>query len=107
MSDLYNRPFKLGFVVTIVFFALLNLAAYLFAARVYDQIRNQPITWAPGPRFPDWGIPFSWKRNNYGGDWVITDLFGLADGLMLNLLSIVVISFLVGLIVRFFAVRFK
>lgn len=107
MSKLYSRPFKIGFVATIVFFALLNLVAYIFAVRLYDQMRDQPITWAPGPRFPAWGIPFSWEGKNYGGDLVITDLFGLANGLVLNFLSIVVIAFLVGFIVRFFALRFR
>jgi len=97
MSTIYNRPFKIGFVATIIFFALMNLVAYLFASRLYDQLKNQPISWAPGPRFPEWGIPFSWEG--------ASGLFRGAEGLVLNFFTIVAIAFLVGFIFRLIALR--
>ena len=108
MSHLYNRPFKVGFVATIVFFALLNLVAYLFATSVYDQMRNHPITWGPGPRFHDWGIPFVWRGGNLNyGNRLYSEVVFVAEGLFLNFVFIAAMAFLVGLVVRWFALRFR
>lgn len=99
MSELYNRPFKVAFAATILLFTLINWIAYSSAVSRYEEMKSGPIAWAPGPRFPDWGVPFSWEGHSYS--------FGDAQGLVFNFLSIVATAFLVGLIVRFCALRFR
>ncbi len=99
MSSLYNRTFKIGFITTIAIFVLLNVVAYLFALRQYDVLMNQPIQYAPAPRVPSWGVPFSWEGSAH--------LFGAASGLVLNFVTIVACGFVVGLGLRWLTGKYE
>lgn len=92
MSRLYNRTFKIGFAATIATFTVLNTISYLVAVRLYDGLMKQPIEHLPLPRFPDWGVPFSWEGSSHP--------MGAARGLVLNFVAIVLCAFLCGLFLR-------
>ena len=102
MSNLYNRTFKIGFISTIAIFVALNFAAYLFASEKYELLKKQPIQMAPAPRFPAWGFPFKWDGYNlpYDPSGSASDLFGVADGIVLNFLVISFCGFLFGIALR-------
>lgn len=109
MSKLYNKAFKVGFVATMAAFLVLNVVSYLFAQRQYEKLLNPPISYAPAPRFPAWGFPFTWDGYNlsYARDGAFSELFSVADGLVLNFLTITACGFLIGLLFRWFKIRYK
>ena len=109
MSKLYNRTFKIGFIATIAVFVVLNFVAYLFASRQYDVIMKQPIQFAPAPRFPARGIPFKWGGYNlpYEPRGPASDLFGVADGLVLNVIAIAACGFVAGITLRWLTGRYE
>lgn len=106
MSRLYNRTFKIGFVSTIVAFVAFNFVAYLLASKQYAILINQPIQFAPAPRFPAWGFPFKWEGHNLNFG-TFSDLFGVADGLVLNFLAISACGFLAGIALRWLTGRYE
>ena len=99
MSRLYDRSFKIGFIVTISVFVLLNIVGYLFARSEYlaAEKRLEFIPLSGSLRFPSWGVPFSWVEE--------PTLFENALGLVLNVFVIAGCSFLIGLIFRFIGIR--
>ncbi len=109
MSRLYNKTFKVGFVITIAVFGVLNVGAYLSAQRDYEKLLNPPIAYAPAPRFPAWGIPFRWDGYNltYVRDGSFSESFALIDGIILNFLTIAACGFLVGLLLRRLTGRYE
>jgi len=109
MSRLYNRTFKIGFVLAIGTFAALNIFAYILAQQQYKKLLNSPIQLAPATGVPAWGVPFKWEGYNlshtrYG---TFSDLFSVADGLILNFLAITACGFLLGFIVRWLSRNYK
>lgn len=109
MARLFNRAFKVGFIVTLAFFAMANIGTYLLAVRRYDELTNRPIAFAPAARLPGWGFPFKWDGYNviYSKSNAFSDLFSLADGLVLNFLTIAACGFLIGLLFRWFKSRYE
>ena len=109
MSRLYSKTFKIGFLATIAVFIVLNVVAYLSALRQYDAIMREPIQFGPAPRFPAWGVPFKWDGYNlpYGPGGPTLDLFGVADGLVLNFLVIAFCGFLFGIVLRWLAGKYE
>lgn len=96
-------------MATLAFFALANVVAYVLAERRYEELANRPIPFAPAARFPAWGFPFKWDGYNvsYSKSNAFSELFSLADGLVLNFLIITACGFLIGLLVRWFKLRYE
>jgi len=91
MSDLYNKPFKRGIVVTVAIFILLNLASWFVARREYDAgYEAGNLFFAPGGRVR-WGFPFAL----FGGD-----AFDEMIGITLNFSVAAVCAVLVGILAR-------
>jgi hypothetical protein len=109
VSRLYSKTFKIGFLATIAVFIVLNVVAYLSALRQYDAIMREPIQFGPAPRFPAWGVPFKWDGYNlpYKPSGPASDLFGVADGIVLNVLVIAGVGFLVGITLRWLTGRYE
>jgi hypothetical protein len=99
----------MGFITTIAIFVVINFVAYLFARQQYDVLMNRPIQMAPAPSFPAWGVPFKWDGYNlpYGPGGPTLDLFGVADGLVLNFLVIAFCGFLFGIVLRWLAGKYE
>jgi hypothetical protein len=96
MQYLYDRAFKIGVVVTVVIFALLNVVSYIFARLQYQRLAeaNQLVSDHIG-----WGFPFNWTEYS-GASLFMPDEF---MGLVLNFGFAVGCAFVVGLIARKFS----
>jgi hypothetical protein len=94
MTPLYNRPFKIGFVMTIAVFSILNVISY--ARANWKETRTDGINLVADHylKGPNWGFPFHWWGYS---DWMFEDGF---LGLVLNFLVIIAAAFLVGLLFR-------
>ncbi len=99
MSRLYDRSFKVGFIVTISVFVLLNILSYLYARNEYlaAERRIEFIPLSGRLRFPSWGVPFSWIEE--------PTLFENGLGLVLNVFAIAGCAFVIGLIFRFIGIK--
>jgi hypothetical protein len=82
VAKVYNENFKRGVVLTVVVFAVLNIADYFYEHLSYQA---SPIKLAP--RQVLWGVPFPWSRN---------DASGIDQ--MLNGLIIAAVAFVAGFI---------
>lgn len=65
MDYLYNRKFKIGAVVGVIIFVVANIISYFIELKRHVAIINDPISFAPAPRFR-WGFPFVWDGYNLG-----------------------------------------
>lgn len=86
MYQLYDREFKTGFLFSTLCFLIQNIKSYFDVIEKYRELimRGEP-RFSGGDYFP-WGYPFEYS-----------------DGLMhpLNILTIILCSFFVGLVFRF------
>jgi hypothetical protein len=100
MGKLYNRPFKVGFIVTVVLVALLNVVSFLIA---YDEYLRRATT--NGLSRIDgsfnWGFPFAWFGYS---SYFFEDGF---LGLVLNFGFAIGCAFAVGLLVRLGVQKFS
>lgn len=88
MSYIYNRTFKIGVIVGVIVFVLLNIATYYFALKRQEANLLSPIQFAPNTI--DWGFPFNWGRSKffYPEDGILNVLvgmiFGISCGIIFN-----------------------
>ncbi len=91
MSKIYNKPFKIGVLFSLLTFTLCNLYAFLIAYKKnsdYLSSGNKIFVW-----FPDWGIPFHWNETYFG---II-----LSGGGILNLVILAICCFIFGFLFKF------
>ena len=89
MSSVYNKAFKVGVVINLVVFAILNAVSFVAKKRAYDA---SSIRLSPGGF--DWGHPFAWFWDA-----------GIGLGFMLNFAVITFFSFVAGFVFRFLGKR--
>lgn len=86
MSEIYNKPFKIGAAATVVVFVFVNLVVFLDA----NFYRNNSRFASFDP--PVSGFPFAWNREI---------LMFTGDGTILNVLFIAVCALTIGFLVKF------
>jgi hypothetical protein len=91
MSKLYDRAFKVGFIGTVVFFALLNIPGFIRAHQEYLACLDDPVHKLWTCDRGNWGFPFAWK------DHPVEDAL---YGLVLNFAVIAGCGFAGGFLVR-------
>lgn len=96
MSYLYDKPFKVGFCLTIAFFLVGN-GIDQFLARG-DYFRGDENTIIVNTRFI-WGKPLTWT--GYGSNYFENGFLEL----VLNVVVVAVTAFLVGFVFRYFAAK--
>jgi hypothetical protein len=94
MTKLYNRPFKIGFAITIAAFLILNVVNYISTHGHKANASEIELIADHYFQGPNWGVPFYWWGYS---DWMFEDGF---LGLVLNFIVIVGSAFVVGLLFR-------
>lgn len=62
MSYFFDRTFKIGAVIGVAVFAIINIISYFWAVQNYSTGATDHfpgVSFGPGPRF-DWGFPTNW-----------------------------------------------
>ena len=91
MYKLYDKAFKIGFVLNLCIFAVANIVAYIEANKNYSESEFRMMS---GRSFPAWGFPFNWTFNGI-----------VPDGPILNFIAIVASGFVIGVTFRYFRLR--
>ncbi|HTH36786.1 MAG TPA: hypothetical protein VL572_02415 [Pyrinomonadaceae bacterium] len=64
MFRLYEKGYKIGFVLNLCIFAVVNVVEYIKASDEHSGSKFRMISGARG--FPAWGFPFDWSGNYLG-----------------------------------------
>jgi len=104
MDNLYNKEFKIGFILTILCFTALNVISWMSAHNEYSRVAAVNKIYPAGGSY-EWGFPYPSCCYEY---YYIAGP-GRVDntGLVINVALMIFCAFAIGLIVSFLGRRFR
>lgn len=99
MTELYNKAFKIGALLSLLLFIHLNYLSYSDSHAKYQKYLSKEAKFAPALGFPDWGYPFHWNEKYFG---VIE-----GGGGIVNIITIAVCCFAFGFLFKIVSSKFS
>lgn len=97
-EKLYNTPFIIGALFTVILFEICNFISYFVALNEYNERlehwNQEGITGSFLVYMGNWGFPFYWTK-----EYLPEPMVG--SGVIFNLIFLAVCGYIVGLLFRF------